>query len=290
MIWRQGVLFSALLAVAAAAGGPDSSLSSPPRAAFVDQTRPRPEQLRPLLADKVLRYSFADRAGVQEALRRIEGLQDLDVWHQTPTSLLLRVSPLSEGIISSLLDVTSSNLAPAEPHQPQIRTIIPSVSSLLASSPSLSTSYSLQLSTAALSNLSSTRHTTLRDPIHSTYHPYDSIVKLLRQFAADFPGYSEVVSLGVSSEGREILGLRVTNSSSVLSHGEPEEGDWSDKIVGGTEEELLRSARLRVQQRMRTRKEKKLAHKVGFVVVGAQHAREVRPAFRTRGGPAELTD
>ena len=282
MIWRQAAVFlSALAAVASANAGSDSpsSVSRPP--SFLDQTRPL--NSRPSAADKVLRYSFDDRAGVEEALRRIEGVQDLDVWHRTPTSFELRVSPLSEGLISSLLAASTSSLAHSEPLLLQIRIIIPSVSALLASSPFLSTSYNLQHSHQAFSNLSSTRYTTLRDPIHSSYHPYDSIVTFLRQLAADFPDYAQIVSLGPSSEGREIIGLQITNGSSVLPQRESEEGDWSDEIAGGTEEELLRSARIRAQRRMESSM-KKLAHKIGFVVVGAQHAREVSLASHVENG------
>jgi hypothetical protein len=207
---------------------------------------------------RVVRYSWNSSAQVQEALAALEGLDSVDIWHQHHRSLELSLSSsASEQHVTHLLSTGEL---------PRINTIIDSLPELQRTTPSLFAPYNLLHSSAALSNLSSLRTATLDDSIHKSYHPYEGIGTILRQMEEEFPGFAKVVSFGNSSEGREILGIRITNEGHVHPHTTEEEEEKE-------EEEGLRSQK---HKKKGKKGKKALPHKLGFVVVGASHAREVR--------------
>lgn len=124
-----------------------------------------------------------------------------------------------------------------EESRPVVTTLIPSLAQLARSSSPASTPYNLALSAASLANLTSSEPRPLRllDPIHDSYHPLDSVYAILALFAAEYPSLTEVIDLGTTSEGHTIKGIKLTNKNSALHATEG---------------------------------------KQGFVVAGAQHARE----------------
>ncbi len=93
-----------------------------------------------------------------------------------------------------------------------------------------------------------------------------ALTKVKEAMEEEFPGFAKVVSFGNSSEGREILGIRITNEGHVHPHTTEEEEEKE-------EEEGLRSQK---HKKKGKKGKKALPHKLGFVVVGASHAREVR--------------
>jgi hypothetical protein len=93
-------------------------------------------------------------------------------------------------------------------------------------------------------NLSSFVNTTY----HSTYHPLHEIHSFIRDIASLHPSLVTVVKLGHSGQGKEMLGLTISRSESGA-------GQFKDK--------------------RKKRKKKRNGKKLGFVITGAQHAREV---------------
>ncbi|KWU41341.1 peptidase M14, carboxypeptidase A, partial [Rhodotorula sp. JG-1b] len=49
---------------------------------------------------------------------------------------------------------------------------------------------------------------------HNTYHPYEQIHTILSRFEDAFPGWVEVITLGQSSQGRDIWAVKVSKPSS----------------------------------------------------------------------------
>lgn len=76
---------------------------------------------------------------------------------------------------------------------------------------------------------------------HAEYHPLYEIDEFITQLAASYPNEAHVVRLGHTGEGREMLGLTLSRSTT-KSNGNDLKGK---------------------------------SHKLGFVITGAQHAREV---------------
>ncbi|KAI8970884.1 hypothetical protein BD414DRAFT_501498 [Trametes punicea] len=85
-------------------------------------------------------------------------------------------------------------------------------------------------------NLSSLANSTY----HSIYHPLYEIEDFMQEMASTYPDLVELINLGHSSEGREMLALRISKGDSQFSK--------SDGLS--------------------------MSKKVGFVITGAQHARE----------------
>lgn len=108
-------------------------------------------------------------------------------------------------------------------------------------------------------NLSSLENTTF----HNSYHPLYEIDQFILDLAILSPEKVNVVELGHSGEGREIRGL-------VISSGQLHP---PNNITGPhTRQRKGRHARGEIDP----------AKKLGFVIIGAQHAREVRSSLRFR--------
>lgn len=88
-------------------------------------------------------------------------------------------------------------------------------------------------------NLTSLENSTF----HSVYHPLFEIDKFIIDIVASYPDVAQLVLLGHSGEGREILGLKISR----------EDGEVRSRTKSG--------------------------RKFGFLITGAQHAREVSIVF-----------
>ncbi|TFY75188.1 hypothetical protein EWM64_g8825 [Hericium alpestre] len=83
---------------------------------------------------------------------------------------------------------------------------------------------------------------------HSTYHPLNDIYSFIHDLAATYPDLVSVVSLGHSGEGREMYALEISAGPS-----------WNK----GSHE-----------QKWRVPEGNDVEEPLGFVITGAQHARE----------------
>jgi Zinc carboxypeptidase len=91
--------------------------------------------------------------------------------------------------------------------------------------------------------MSSVENTTF----HDSYHPLSQIENFMQELVDGHPETARLINFGRSAEGRDILGLTIST------------GDDESEEVNG-----------RKKKRKRKQKEK-----LGFVIQGAQHAREV---------------
>ena len=85
----------------------------------------------------------------------------------------------------------------------------------------------------------------------------------MAQLTKEYPDYVSLVNLGHSAQGREMLGLRISK---------PESTPRPPKKKNVADDDDLESMRSRRKEREREEGEGKM----GFVITGAQHAREVR--------------
>ena len=86
---------------------------------------------------------------------------------------------------------------------------------------------------------------------HESYHTLSQIENFMQELVDAHPETARLINLGRSSEGRNVLGLTISTGDNV----ESEEGNlWKKKKKKGP---------------------KKQKEKFGFVIQGAQHAREV---------------
>ncbi|GAA5890508.1 hypothetical protein JCM8208_004896 [Rhodotorula glutinis] len=133
-----------------------------------------------------------------------------------------------------------------------------------------STSYARALSAAAVANLSLSSTSplgTVAGAIHDTYHPYDNLHDILVSLERAYPDWVRVISVGKSSEGRDIWGVKVTNhTSSAVAVEEDEEGDAAEEGPSPLVFSTTSSGSKRHKH--------KRGRKLGFVVSGTQHARE----------------
>lgn len=102
-------------------------------------------------------------------------------------------------------------------------------------------------------NITSLDNTTF----HESYHPLDEVQSFIKQLADAYPHITQLVHIGQSAEGREMKGLTISTgpynmSSSLLGEG------------------------LRGANKTKKTPTPNDGRKLGFVIVGAQHAREVR--------------
>ncbi|GAA5910682.1 hypothetical protein JCM5296_001691 [Sporobolomyces johnsonii] len=224
----------------------------------------------PPAVQSLFKLTWNDRSALEQALDRIDGDADgADVWfagrqtvarNQHQWALVLRTADQPKDRLLQLL--SPGVAAPSE--QPTVEVLLSSIASHL-SSPSLSPSSLLALSSASISNLSlSSTPPVLSDPIHDTFHSYDNIHTLLLEFEKAFPEWVSVFSLGQSSEGRDIWAVHVTNQTTPASEPDPEED-------GDDDGEASTSKRHR---RKKHHRRKGPQGKLGFTVAGAQHARE----------------
>ncbi|KAL0567158.1 hypothetical protein V5O48_014833 [Marasmius crinis-equi] len=122
----------------------------------------------------------------------------------------------------------------------------------------------LSLSTSPGSwNVSSLANTTY----HSSYHPLYEIDLFIRQLAEVFPSTVELVELGHSATGREMMGVKISSNSTKRSTRMEEA-----RVMEGAGEVEGRKP----PKRDRPGKERELdpEKKLGFVIIGPQHARE----------------
>ncbi|SCV69793.1 BQ2448_1187 [Microbotryum intermedium] len=233
-------------------------------------------------ANVLHRLTFPSRAATQAARDRLQ--HDYDVWKATPSTIEVVLPAWTDPTVSFeswLLDLsaTSSSI------------LIPSLSHLLETSPNLGSTYNRILSTAALANGTSSssssetpttqsggsrqRRVLDASTIHNSYHPIEAIENILRSFEHDFPGFAKVVVIGASSEGRTIWGLKVTNFAY-------QPGSSASSSATSTSEEMTTMEEVlnkRKRKNKKKKEEERPAGKHGFVVVGAQHAREwIAPA------------
>lgn len=138
--------------------------------------------------DKVVRFTFPSTSinAVKESLSWIESLE-LDIWHQSATSIDLVLSDTYEGLVTTLL----------ASHKPIKSIIIKNIRNEIALQQNLKSVV-----------VPTTVENTIWDPIHNSYHPLSSIVAVLNLFVGEFPDFAELITIGTSSEGRDILGLR----------------------------------------------------------------------------------
>jgi hypothetical protein len=189
------------------------------------------------VGERLQRYTFPTEAEARSAAGVLE--DDEDIWSRRGNELLLR----------------RRNDVSVEASSQEGQDISEWHSNLLSTHPTISTPSNLRASTSSLLNFTSLpvseRYTDPdSDPLHSSYHPYESIVSILRTFANDNPAYARLVSFGHSAEGREILGIKVGNF---------------------TKAHLAREV-----ETMGKGKKKSKVKEQGMLVVGTQHAREVR--------------
>jgi Zinc carboxypeptidase len=90
---------------------------------------------------------------------------------------------------------------------------------------------------------------------HSQYHPLDEIHSFVRDLSAAYPHQVSIISLGHSGEGREMFALEITSRASAghKSH------DQNSQVVFN-----------------KKGKQSDAQPRCGFLITGAQHAREVR--------------
>jgi len=90
---------------------------------------------------------------------------------------------------------------------------------------------------------------------HDYYHPLDEVELFLKQLSSTHSNTTQLKTIGQSSEGKDIFAL------SISSGGYSEEDDTGKK------------------KRRKKKGKRAIPHegeKMGFVIIGAQHAREVR--------------
>jgi len=90
---------------------------------------------------------------------------------------------------------------------------------------------------------------------HDVYHPLEEVQTFLTQLAATFPESARLSKFGHSAEGRSVIALTISS------------GGYVDKKKGDGSKQ---------RKRKKTRPPLQEGEKLGIVIVGAQHAREVR--------------
>jgi extracellular matrix protein 14 len=187
----------------------------------------------PVKDERLVRLTWPTVDEMRAGRTMLEEVFDVDVWRRTGNSLDVRLRPSDDDdYIAQLARATS------------VETILPSLPTLHHDQASSNTIHSQ----AAVLNFTTSSSTgRLDDPIHDSYHPYDHIVEILRTFEASYPGFANMQSFGLSSEGREIWGIKISNFSRVY-----------DPLISGKGK----------------KKGKGYKHKVGVVLAGTQHARE----------------
>ncbi|GAA5868702.1 hypothetical protein JCM3774_003630 [Rhodotorula dairenensis] len=281
-------------AVAAAATAAAAVAAAPSSAPLTAPTRP--DQLtfavhtRQSDHGSLLQLEYDTRRALEQAVQRFEAV-DADIWfagkrrrtidqdqdqdQDDPEpgwhALVRQESPLQDALEAAAQAGAVSGTAV-------------SVQELLAANPTLSTLYSQTLSAASVANLTATVQVgdpiRLDDPIHETYHPYDSIHTIVSEFERAFPDWVEVITLGQSSQGREIWAVKVTEpskgstggeSEGVVDAGEPGQVESSDDDNDDSDESV---GPLPLFSSLKKGHKKHRRDKLRFVVAGTQHARE----------------
>ncbi|PPR04132.1 hypothetical protein CVT26_001324 [Gymnopilus dilepis] len=121
----------------------------------------------------------------------------------------------------------------------------------LGTIPHTSTQISTSVPKQLRSNLSWNLSTLTNTSFHDTYHPLQEVESFLEQLVATYPNVTRLTNLGHSAEGREMFALTISS------------GEYKNAKKKKKKKEKERKGR--------TPRE---SEKLGFVIVGAQHARE----------------
>ncbi|BGP25403.1 extracellular matrix protein 14 [Rhodotorula toruloides] len=265
--WRQVLCSAALGCPVVASASLDASgwlSASNDQLAF---TTPRSTDSR---QDSVLKIHWETREGLEKAVRQLEEA-DLDVWFAGRRGDVWEaVIGFEDGLVA---DATTIAMADEAYGPPMTAQQVPVGDRLSTSLPKLH-------SAAILRNLSASSLRTLDVPMHDAYHPYENIHEILVQLEEAYPDWLRMVSIGKSSEGRDIWGIKVSNMTSPSPFDADAEVEDEEEVETDDEEtegpEPLISAF--TSKGGRSHKGKRHKHKkhgkLGFVVAGTQHARE----------------
>ena len=226
----------------------------------------------------LIRLSFPSRDATEFAFSTLEA-HGIDVWQRSARSLHLAAPP--------------STLTSILPFSPPA--LVAPVASLLAQ-PTIQASYNLAHSNAVVRNITADRSAVRGDEMHQSFHPYDNLVQIMQALVDEFPGYAEMVQVAESSEGRPVWGLKVTNLSCALPDDcgddlqvELEDDDDEEDDEDGSDA-FWRKKHKGKKGRKHKPKRPEYPHKLGFVISGTQHSREVRfDVGRSSSLPCSLT-
>ncbi|KAL8292118.1 hypothetical protein RQP46_001584 [Phenoliferia psychrophenolica] len=228
---------------------------------------PQPAAAAAADAAHLIQLSYSSQSAAQSAYDALSSTHD--IWAYDATSFHLAASP----------SALSQSLPPSSSDEPPLLTPLSPLSTLL-SQPTLQPSYNLLASSALISNLSSLsttdRSSLLRgDEMHSSFHPLDNLVELMRALVDESPMYAEMVEIAKSAEGRIVWGLKVTNRTHQHPH-PGDDDDFEDEEEDGEEMDEAELMRKKKHGRKggKGKKRPQFPHKLGFVVAGTQHARE----------------
>ncbi|TNY17817.1 hypothetical protein DMC30DRAFT_404884 [Rhodotorula diobovata] len=273
-------MLSILLALATSARAVVADPSQSPPPPVPAQLAFGPPQRAHSSPGALVSFTWQDRAAFQRATQLFDD-DDLDVWFAGRRSTVGARDPHWEAVVRfdddlAQDDSVSRLVARVEPDAAQ--GLPPSALADHLSSPSGSTSYARALSAAVLANLSAAPLETLSTgAIHDTYHPYDGIRDILASLEEAHPEWVKVVSLGKSSQGRDIWAVKVTNQTAPAHEGstvagqdddeESEDEDGDEDVSDGPLPFVVSSSSSKRHRHKRGRK-------LGFVIAGTQHARE----------------
>ncbi|KAF8994722.1 hypothetical protein BDQ17DRAFT_1081801 [Cyathus striatus] len=215
-----------------------------------------------------LRKFVIGNEGEREGIMRVASEYNLDIWHHTSTEVHI-YTPEDEPIPSELRFFEHNQMKISSP------------------SPSASSKSGAPVNW----NLASFTNSTF----HDMYHPLFEIDEFILQLQELFPEKVRVREIGHSAEGREMRAISVSSTPIEELGGEEEEdNEWDIVEVEDASED---SKDLKKDKKEKSKKDKKKnkkkgkkgkgrknpppaeKSKLGFVIVGAQHAREVRCLF-----------
>ena len=162
-----------------------------------------------------------------------------------------------------------------------MQVVIPSIADLMRNE---HTSQAAQLSALAAASLRThDQHIGAPDTgVHSIYHPLSGIESLLQLFASDFPDFARLEEIGKSPEGKSVYVLSVSDyraSHADLAEGDEEHRSWreySRSVLKRMEREAAASSS---KPAKKGKGNKRKIKKLGFSLLGGQHAREwISPA------------
>ncbi|KAK4048194.1 hypothetical protein OIV83_004899 [Microbotryomycetes sp. JL201] len=208
----------------------------------------------------VVTFEFNGREQTNFALDVLSVLGISDIWHANSTAIVAAADATAWAALDQQhaqhfgqIDLLRMTAAPVDEY--------------LRAEPGLTSSPdTVADSAAAIANMRlRSRLQSIDDSIHDHYHPYTAINQIIREMAEQFPAFAKVVLIGHSSEGREILGLKVTNLTQPTVAFYEESNGFVDSDGAHAWK--------------RKKGNKKHMRKPGFVVIGGQHAREwIAPA------------